>query len=303
MRNIAACYSEHAIKVSDSYCSGPSNQPYISSNTKNPTIQNAVICIYKLNLSTKSHLFIKFTWSTNQFFTITIIDDPKINWQIRMIKGSKRLEFLNLKIELIWDLSNAKYESGPEPINGFYIAILINSELNLLLGTIEEDEEEELKLKKLFSAKRFSLISRTVNFSGDAMYSAMARFSDGGKNHEILIKCSAEERGMKNWVLGVWIDKKSAIEVKRLKWNFRGNQTIFVDGLLVDMMWDVYDWFFNPKSGGAVFMFRPRSGLDSRLWMEEKINLEHNHRNKEQEKIGFSCLICVCKCPPSFLID
>jgi hypothetical protein len=36
--------------------------------------------------------------------------------------------------------------------------------------------------------------------------------------------------------------------VKQLQWNFRGNQTIFVDNLLVDLMWDVHDWFFNPTS-------------------------------------------------------
>jgi hypothetical protein len=59
--------------------------------------------------------------------------------------------------------------------------------------------------------------------------------------------------------------------VKRLQWNFKGNQTIFVDNLLVDLMWDVHDWFFNPASRYAVFMFRTRNGLDSRLWLEEKL--------------------------------
>ncbi|CAI0454141.1 unnamed protein product [Linum tenue] len=62
-----------------------------------------------------------------------------------------------------------------------------------------------------------------------------------------------------------------------MQWNFRGNQTIFVDGLLVDLMWDVHDWFFHPEAttatapAAAVFMFRTRSGLDSRLWPEEKL--------------------------------
>jgi hypothetical protein len=59
--------------------------------------------------------------------------------------------------------------------------------------------------------------------------------------------------------------------VKRLQWNFRGNQIIFVDNLLVDLMWDVHDWFFNLASRYAVFMFCMRSGFDSRLWLEEKL--------------------------------
>ncbi|WJX44037.1 hypothetical protein P8452_31065 [Trifolium repens] len=79
---------------------------------------------------------------------------------------------------------------------------------------------------------------------------------------------------------------------KRLQWNFRGNQTIFVDGLLVDLLWDVHDWFFNPVSGYAVFMFRTRSGLDSRLWLEEK--QQHSH-NKDKDRVEFSFLIYACK--------
>ena len=80
------------------------------------------------------------------------------------------------------------------------------------------------------------------------------------------------------------------IRVKRLHWNFRGNQTIFVDGLLVDLLWDVHDWFFNPSSSGyAVFMFRTRSGMDSRLWLEEK------NAHKDKDRVEFSLLIYACK--------
>ncbi|KAF7818746.1 uncharacterized protein G2W53_024201 [Senna tora] len=89
----------------------------------------------------------------------------------------------------------------------------------------------------------------------------------------------------------VCIDKKTIFEVKRLKWNFRGNQAIFVDGLLVDMMWDVHDWLFKPNNGCGVFMFRTRSGLDSRLWLEDKTLEAH----KDHHTIGFSLLICACK--------
>lgn len=65
--------------------------------------------------------------------------------------------------------------------------------------------------------------------------------------------------------------------MRRLKWNFRGNQTIFVDGAPVDLMWDIRDWFFGyPTTGGfANFFFRARSTLDSRLWLEEEQCLWH----------------------------
>ncbi|CAK9168085.1 unnamed protein product [Ilex paraguariensis] len=299
MRNIATCYSQHAIKISDSYCSGPSNQAYLSPNLT-PSIQNAVTCIYRAKHSTHKQFLIRIIWSnlTHQGFSISISDDPsspskfsKNSHQLRKIKGTKAFEFRNSKIEVFWDLSKATYDAGPEPINGFYIMVLVNSGLSLLLG----DMEEEPVMKKLISnppLAKFSLVSRSEQFLGNSLYSTKAQFCENGICHDILIKCIGDERGSKNSGLSVCIDEKNVIQVKRLRWNFRGNQTIFVDGLVVDMMWDVHDWFFNPASGCAVFMFRTRSGLDSRLWLEEKI-LEQ----KEEDKVGFSLLICACKNP------
>ncbi|XP_052173327.1 uncharacterized protein LOC127788765 [Diospyros lotus] len=301
MRNIATCYSEHAIKVSDSYCSGPSKESFLSPNLI-PSTQDAVTCTYRAKLSTRRNLLIKLTWCnfTGKGFAISVSDDPSSPFkfysgsrQFRKPKGTKNLESCGSKIEVHWDLSNAKYESGPEPIDGFYLIVLIDSELSLQLGEIDE---EELKVKNLVSAlpvAKFSLLSRTEHFSGTNQYSTKAQFCDTGMNHEIVIKCVGEEKGLNNSLLSVFIDRKNVIQVKRLQWNFRGNQTIFVDGLPVDLMWDLHDWFFNPASGYGVFMFRARSGLDSRLWLEEKINLEQ----KEQERVGFSLLVCACKSP------
>lgn len=300
MRSIAACYSEHAIKVSDSYCSGPSNQSYLSPKPT-PSIPNAVTCIYRAKLSTQKKLLITLTWCNNlvgQGLIVNVGDNmsspSKLNSNSQILqknKGTKTFQVSgSSKIEVFWDVSNANYDAGPEPIEGFYVMILADSELVLLLG----DKDEELDVKKYRTGiplAKFSLVSRNENFSGKAVYSTKAQFCDTGIAHDILIKWGREE-GSKNPVLSVCIDKKNIFQVKRLKWNFRGNQAIFLDGLLVDMMWDVHDWFFNPTSGCAVFMFRTRSGLDSRLWLEEK-NLEQN----EQDKVGFSLLICACKNP------
>ncbi|KAI4349014.1 hypothetical protein L6164_009671 [Bauhinia variegata] len=134
------------------------------------------------------------------------------------------------------------------------------------------------------------MVARSERFSGStSVYSTKAQFCEAGIDHDILIKCGAEGEGSKGDVLSVSIDDKTIFQAKRLRWNFRGNQAIFVDGLLVDMMWDVHDWIFNSNSGSAVYMFRTRSGLDSRLWLEEK--------NLENDKFGFSLLICACKKP------
>lgn len=304
MRNITACYSQHAIKVSNSYCSVPTN---LSPNLI-PSIQNAVTCIYKLHhLSSQKLFFIRITWCNlaAQRFSIAIAEDScslaKFSRQLRLrkVKGTKAFDCCNCGVEVFWDLSEATYDAGPEPISGYYVAVFVDSELSLLLGDVDE-EPPELKQRISSSSNNnnnnniqfstYTLLSRSEHFSGNALYSTKAQFSRGGTCHDIMIKCGEEKASAA--VLSVFIDKKNVIQVKRLQWNFRGNQTIFVDGLLVDMMWDVHGWFFNPSSAYAFFMFRTRSGFDSRLWLEEKI-LEQ----KEQDKVGLSLLICACKTP------
>ncbi|XP_058208093.1 uncharacterized protein LOC131321098 [Rhododendron vialii] len=303
MRNLATCYSEHAIKVSDSYCSGPSNQSYLSPNLT-PSIQNEVTCIYKSKLSTKKQLLIKLTWSNllGLGLTITLCDDDPSSplkftqnpRELRTSNGSKTFESSGSNVVVFWDLSNAKYGSGPEPISMFYVMVLVDSELSLQLG----DMEAESELKRVVSGYpvgKSSLVSRSEQFSGKGFYTTKAKFCENGVCHEIMIKCRGEENGVTgkgNSVLSVWIDDRNLIQVKRLRWNFRGNQSIFVDGLVVDLMWDVHDWLFNQKSGIGVFMFRTRSGLDSRLWLEES-NLEQI----ESDRVEFSLLICACKTP------
>lgn len=304
MRNIASCYNEHAIKVTDSYCSGPKNHVYLSPNLI-PSIQNVVTCLYKVKLYTEKQFFIKITWCSllEQGFSISISDYPcsssKFNKNFKKIdkaKGSKTIECFNSIFNIFWDLSSATYEAGPEPINGFYVKVLVNSEVGLVLGDMEQEIEFKNSVSNIGTA-RFTLVSRSEHFSGSCIFATKVKFCDSGKCHDILIKCAGEEKKsandiFKNSALSVTIDNKNVIQVKRLQWNFRGNQTIFLDGLLIDMMWDAHDWLFNSKSGFAMFMFRTRSGLDSRLWLEEK-----NLQQKEQEKVGFSLLICASKNP------
>ncbi|KDP42681.1 hypothetical protein JCGZ_23621 [Jatropha curcas] len=303
MRRLATCYSEHAIKVSDSYCSGPSNQSYLSPN-QSPSIANAISCIYKVKLSSQKVFLITLTWCKkllSQFFSINITDsnsssskfNPNSNSHfLKKITGSKTFQSCNSKIEVYWDLSSAYYDTGPEPVSGFYVVVLVDSEIGLILGEEANNIITEGPKIKSPPPLKSSLISRIEQFSGNAIYSSKAQFCDSGAEHDIVIKFSGDEDGSKNPVFSLCIDNKMIFQVKRLKWNFRGNQTIFLDGLLVDMMWDLHDWFFKEVSGYAVFMFRTRSGLDSRLWLEEK-NLEQ----KGQDRAEFSLLICACKNP------
>ncbi|KAF5471004.1 hypothetical protein F2P56_011483 [Juglans regia] len=298
MRDMVSCFSESAVSVSHPSCSSYSNTACINPSLT-PSVQNSVACVYKIILSTQKQVLITVTWCRNhsaQGLSISFGDDSstptfRLNTNSRFFrkkKGSRLMESDNSSFEVFWDLSNAKYDTGPEPVDSFYVLVMADSEMGLILGDMAE--EAAAKKFKATSVAKVSLISRREHCSGNTLYSTKAQFSDTGIAHDILIRCGgSESEGLRSPVLSVCIDNKTVIRVKRLRWNFRGNQSIFVDNLLVDLMWDVHDWFFNPASGYAVFMFRTRSGMDSRLWLEEKLV------QKDQERVEFSLLIYACK--------
>ncbi|KAM0071125.1 hypothetical protein Hdeb2414_s0001g00021261 [Helianthus debilis subsp. tardiflorus] len=62
--------------------------------------------------------------------------------------------------------------------------------------------------------------------------------------------------------LVVRLDGKIVMQVKHLVWKFRGNSRILVDGLPVEVYWDVHNWLFGSTTGSAVFMFRPCTVVD-----------------------------------------
>ncbi|KAG8387532.1 hypothetical protein BUALT_Bualt02G0030800 [Buddleja alternifolia] len=303
MRDFTSCFSEYAVQVSDTSCSSYSNTScIISPNNPIPSTQNAVVCLYKTTLSSHKHILVTLTWSKNtlsQGLNISFNDDPSTAVKLstnsrlfRKLKGTKTLESHNTNIEVFYDLSTARYETGPEPVDGFYVFVTFDSEIGLIIGDLAHEVTMK-KLKPGSKMAKFSLISRQEHFSGNSsLYSTKARFCDSGNPHDIIIRYGGENEGLKYPALSVCIDKKTVIRVKRLQWNFRGNQTIFLDGLLVDLMWDVHDWFYNNPSGPglAVFMFRTRSGMDSRLWLEEKI-VKKDH----EDKVEFSLMIYACK--------
>ncbi|XP_074267650.1 uncharacterized protein LOC141591141 [Silene latifolia] len=317
MRNLATCYSEHAVKVSDSYCSRPLNKSFVSPKSI-PSIQNVVTSTYKVNISDQKRLFITITWCSKlicQGFFIKIsenISTPSNSrhgfHQISKIKGFKSLLLDskgNFKVDLHWDLSTARFDAaGPNPVGGFYVVlILVDSQSALVLGDMKNCQVVENLVGGLVKPM-MTLTSQYEQFTGqwNNQINSKAKMSDSGIEHEIVIKCCPEDDGPRSPVLSVYVDKKRVVRVKKLQWNFRGNQVIFVDGLLVDVMWDVYGWYFdqngkeNVKNRSGSFMFRARSGLDSRLWLEEQ---DKNLADKNHDRPQFSLLICASTKNPS----
>ncbi|KAL9238863.1 hypothetical protein vseg_013235 [Gypsophila vaccaria] len=334
MRNLATCYSEHAVKVSDSYCSGPlSNKPSFVSPKSIQSIQNHVTCTYKSQISNNKYVYITITWCSKlicQGFFIKITENLSNNnnnnnnnnsthgfHQINKTKGSKSVRVESSvfpKADLHWDLSSARYEAaGPVPLGGFYVAAtLAGSQCALVVGDLD-DTHGVANLLTGLNRPELALVSQYEQFTGQwtAQINSRAKICASDVDHEIVIKCGPEDDGPKIPVLGIYVDKKRVVKVNKLQWNFRGNQVIFVDGLLVDVMWDVYGWYFdhnlssinnnnnnnNNNNRGGLFMFRTRSGLDSRLWLEEQEKKLGDKIHDDRKE--FSLLICVSSKNPS----
>ncbi|XP_076903929.1 uncharacterized protein LOC143559142 [Bidens hawaiensis] len=93
-----------------------------------------------------------------------------------------------------------------------------------------------------------------------------------GKTHEITIDCtrvasaSSDSSGVGDESrLYFSVDSKRVLVVKHLQWKFRGNERVEIDGVTIQISWDVHNWLLGEEvdDSYALFMFRfEKSGFD-----------------------------------------
>lgn len=199
-------------------------------------------------------------------------------WLFSKRKGFKNLISDSASVDIFWDLSSAKFGSGPEPLHGFYLAILVNQELRLLLG--DQTNEAYRKIDSISTPpcadSRAIFVAKKEHIFGKRLYNSKARFCDEGDVHDVRIEHDPDDSY--DHCLAIYIDDKTMMQVARLKWNFRGNDTITVDGLLIEVYWDVHSWLYQSVVGNAVFLFRTG-----------------DPKHKTSAGSGFSLVLCVWK--------
>ncbi|KAJ7540776.1 hypothetical protein O6H91_10G030200 [Diphasiastrum complanatum] len=188
-------------------------------------------------------------------------------WFFWKLQGSKSINVDGQRVDVYWDMASAKYSHGPEPQDSFYVAIVSEGELVLLLGDMAKEAYKRTQTKPVSLDP--TLLSRKEHMSGKKYYTTKAQFGEKGKIHDIMIECHTD--GTREPRLYVRIDRQLMVHVKRLVWKFRGNQTIRVDGIAVEVFWDVYNWLFNPGiHGNAVFMFQTcLPSEDHKVWLRD----------------------------------
>ncbi|KAH9327247.1 hypothetical protein KI387_007425 [Taxus chinensis] len=254
------------------------------SNVRSFEKQNLVACTYQANLG-GHYRVITVTWCRNSF-TISVGDRQKQStcrvdlrpWRLRRKQGSKRLRVDGAAadaVDVFWDLTSAKFFSCAEPKQGYCLAVVYDEEAVLLLGDMKEKALR--KTKSRAAPCEAVLLSRKEHVFGKQCFATTARFGDGGRSHEVGIECHTN--GSDDPVLCISVDKETVVEVKRLVWKFRGNDTIYVEGSPVQILWDVHDWLFGPGFGHAVFLFRSAHEVDDKLMAAAPVAMSVDSRD------------------------
>lgn len=189
-------------------------------------------------------------------------------WVFSRRKGSKSLEANSCKIDVYWDLSSARFGVGPEPLEGFYVGVVVDRQMVLLLGDLRREAFKKSSAIPLPGNAVF--VAKKEHVFGKKLFGNKAVFCDNGQVHDLVIECDTSSSS--DPCLVIRIDSKTVMQVKRLKWKFRGNHTILVDGLAVEVFWDVYNWLFGASSlGNAVFMFRTCLS-EEKMWASQNLS-------------------------------
>lgn len=297
MKDFPSCFGENGVQIVD----------YSSSSRTTRIAQNLITCVYQCQLC-NIPCFITITWTKNlmgQGLSVGIDDSSdqclcKVEIKPGLFskrKGSRNLEVDSNLIDIYWDFSCAKFGSGPEPLQGFYLAVVFNQELILLLGDLENEVYKKIDVAS--AASRAILIAKREHIFGKKYYAAKAQFYDKGLVHDIKIECDTV--GINDPSLVIRVDGKAVMQVKRLRWKFRGNHTILVEGLPVEVYWDVHSWLFGNVMSNAVFLFRT-SLASEKLWTSQTISNPTilswsgtQIRDSQSKGPGFSLILCAWK--------
>jgi len=175
-------------------------------------------------------------------------------WHFWSKKGYKTFEVDGNQVELYWDLRSAKFSGSPEPSSDYYVALVSDEEVVLLLGDYKKKAYKRTKSRPALVDAM--LLVKKENVFAKKSFSTKARFDEKRKDSEIVVDSSTG--GPNDPEMWIIIDGIVVINVKNLQWKFRGNQTVMVNKQPVQVFWDVHDWLFSGSgSGPGLFIFKP----------------------------------------------
>ncbi|XP_073285373.1 uncharacterized protein [Primulina huaijiensis] len=247
-----------------------SQQPLAQRLTDDPvthkTAQSTVTCAYQAHIA-GFWRNVMVLWSKNLMnHSLTISVDSvehdrvytcKVDlkpWHFWAKKGYKTFEVDGNQLEVYWDIRSAKFSGSPEPCTDFYVALVSEEEVVLLLGDYKKKAYKRTKSRPaLVDALMFH---KKEHVFGKKSFSTRARFDQRKHDHDIVVESST--LGSRDPEMWISIDGIVLIHIRNLQWKFRGNQTVQVDKQPVQVFWDVHAWLFSdPGLNHGLFIFKP----------------------------------------------
>ncbi|MED6208582.1 hypothetical protein PIB30_046647 [Stylosanthes scabra] len=198
---------------------------------------------------------------------------------------------LSHNTRIFWNLSKARFGNRAEPDSNYLLALTLDDSIALLLGDVPlKDACSTCKARD--PKNRQVLVTKKdyvdVNGCGvsNKVYSTTATIAGRTSELEVEYHGGSGEDDDENSRLLFSFDGKKILEVKRLKWKFRGNERVETgEGGHVQITWDVHNWLFKKEEyqfynnynyyynknnnlgksddGRAVFMFKFEEDEDS----------------------------------------
>ncbi|XP_022769557.1 uncharacterized protein LOC111313119 [Durio zibethinus] len=253
-----------SVGSSEFYAERTAEEPHPHTNIKNA--QTTVTLVYQTNILGYWRS-VTILWSKNLMnhslsimvnsmegdFHYTCKIDLK-PWHFWSKKGYKSFEVEGNQVDVHWDLRSAKFTNGPEPVADYYVALVADEEVVLLLGDYKKKAYKRTKSRPALVEPL--LFYKRENVFAKKSFATRARFDERRKEHDIVVESSIT--GLKDPEMWISLDGVVLVHVRNLHWKFRGNQTVLVDRQPVQVLWDVHDWLFSSHgTGHGLFIFKP----------------------------------------------
>ncbi|KAM7273771.1 hypothetical protein ACFE04_028435 [Oxalis oulophora] len=230
--------------------------------------QSVFMSTYRTKIADKCRL-ITITWCKNVMLhglSVSVEGENQYTCKVELKpfyfwrkQGSKRFIVDGKVVDIYWDLKSAKFNGETEPSSEYYVAVVCQDEVVLLVGDLKKDAYRKTGCRPALIDP--ILVSRKEHVFGKKKFFTRMNFYDNGKVQEISIEC--KNQGVEH-EMEMCIDGDLVIHVKHLQWKFRGNETILLNNKLrIEVFWDVHDWLFSPGLRHALFIFKPVMSLSS----------------------------------------
>lgn len=260
------------------YKYSPRRQPSQREPAPNKNGQSSVTCGYQAqiggywrnvtilwnkNLMSNSLTISVDTSESNRHQTCKIDIKP---WHFWAKRGYKSFEVDGIYIETYWDLRSAKFTGSPEPCTDYYVALVSDEEVVLLLGDYSKKAYKRIKARPAMIDA--ILVYKKEHVYGKKSFLTRAKLDNKNREHDIIVESSTS--GPRDPEMWISIDGIILINIKNLQWKFRGNETVLINQQPVQVYWDVYAWLFcDPGSNYGLFIFKP-GGQDPDCGKDDK---------------------------------